>query len=291
VKEVVVISGKGGTGKTSITAAIVTLEAAPKVVVDLDVDAPDLHLVLCPQQRERHEFFSGHIAVVRKEDCTGCGICAEVCAFSAVSMQDAVAVVDPAECEGCKLCVELCEAGAIDFPERHCGQWFVSSSRAGTMVHARLFPGEENSGRLVSLLKTKARELAQAEGVELIICDGAPGIACPVISSLSGADAALIVAEPTPSGLHDMSRVLELCGHFGVKGFVVVNKSDLNPEVSAQLKEAAGRAGAEVVAEVGFDMAVVEAAIAGKSVWEFAPDSPTSRAIARAWREVKAALD
>jgi MinD superfamily P-loop ATPase len=233
--EIVILSGKGGTGKTSIAGAFAHL-AEGKVVCDLDVDAPDLHLLLGPVHEREEEFFSGHEAVIDPNRCSGCGECLSLCRYGAVREKDGGFAIDPLHCEGCKVCVALCPAQAIDFPERHCGRWYVSKTRFGPMVHAQLFPGSENSGRLVALLKTKARELARERGLGLILCDGSPGIGCPVISSLSGADLAVAVTEPTPSGLHDLKRVADLCSHFRIPLTCIINKSDINPAQSRAIE-------------------------------------------------------
>lgn len=188
MREIVVISGKGGTGKTTVCASFAHL-AASKVICDLDVDAPDLHILLQPQIREHTPFISGHGAQIRQDDCIRCGQCAELCRFEAVRPREDGFIIDD-HCEGCGVCVKLCPQQAIDFPEKHCGDWYVSDTRFGLMVHAQLFPGQENSGRLVSLLKVQARERARALGLDTILCDGSPGVGCPVISSLSGASLA-----------------------------------------------------------------------------------------------------
>ena len=187
---------------------------ANKIICDLDVDAPDLHLLLQPTRKRQEEFYSGHEAQSTGRNATGCGLCATLCQFGAIRENGAGFAVDPRRCEGCKVCVAFCPDEAIGFPEKHCGQWYVSATRFGPLVHAQLFPGEENSGRLVMVLKQQARELAKARGADLVLCDGAPGIGCPVISSLSGAHLAVAVTEPTPSGRHDLERVAELCRHF-----------------------------------------------------------------------------
>ena len=235
MREVIIISGKGGTGKTSLTGAFAHL-AADKVICDLDVDAPDLHLLLQPAKERQEEFYSGHEAVIIGEKCDACGLCASLCQFGAIREHGAGFVVDPVRCEGCKVCVAFCPAAAIRFPERHCGQWYVSSTRFGPLVHAQLFPGAENSGRLVMVLKQQARELAKARGAHLVLCDGAPGIGCPVISSLSGAHLAVAVTEPTPSGRHDLERVAALCRHFQTALAVIINKYDLNPDETARIE-------------------------------------------------------
>ncbi len=286
MKELLVISGKGGTGKTSITAALADL-AEDKVLLDLDVDAPDLHLLLKPEIKRSQPFVSGHLAVVRPYDCTACGTCSELCAFDAIEQLEGVpAVIDPSVCEGCKLCVELCPEGAIDFPSRHCGDWYLSDTRFGPLVHAQLLPGQENSGRLVSMLREQARDLARAQGRDLILADGTPGIGCPVISSLSGASLALVVTEPTPSGLHDLERVLQLCRHFKVPATVLINRADLNPALADEIEDFCRQLGVTCLGRLFFDPVFVEAVVAGKVVSEQEPRGETTLQIAALWRRL-----
>jgi MinD superfamily P-loop ATPase len=284
MSEIIVISGKGGTGKTSLTAAFAHL-ASGAVVCDLDVDAPDLHLILQPTIDVREDFFSGHEAVIDPAACDGCGICAEVCRFAAVRSTAAGFTIDPLKCEGCKVCVQLCPAGAIGFPERHCGEWFLSHTRFGPMIHAQLFPGAENSGRLVALLRGKARDRAKQTGRALILSDGAPGIGCPVISSLSGADFAVLVTEPTPSGLHDLERVAELCRHFKIPAGVIVNKADLNPENTTDIQRWCDEAQPEFLAALPYDAAVTEAMVQRQTVTEYSADG-LSTDIRRVWHRI-----
>ncbi len=284
MREIIVISGKGGTGKTSLTAAFAHL-AADAVICDLDVDAPDLHLILQPEINVREDFYSGHEAVIDPETCTACGLCAEMCRFGAVSNPPTGYRIDPLKCEGCKVCVQFCPAGAIGFPDRHCGEWFISKTRFGPMVHAQLFPGAENSGRLVALLRQKARALAQESGRSLILSDGAPGIGCPVISSLSGTDFAVLVTEPTPSGRHDLERVAELCRHFKIPTGVIVNKADLNPENTLDIQRWCDAVRAEFLAALPYDPAVTEAMVQRQTVTEFSADG-LSMDIRRTWRRI-----
>lgn len=265
--EVLVISGKGGTGKTSLTAAFAHV-AENAVVCDLDVDAPDLHLLLQPEPFRVEEFRSGHLAVIDPARCKPCDVCRDVCQFGAVEHSRGEVRVDPMRCEGCKVCVALCPAGAIDFPERLCGQWYLSRTRFGPMAHAQLAPGRENSGRLVALLRQQARTLAAVEGADLILSDGPPGIGCPVISSLSGVDLAVVVTEPTPSGRHDLDRVLDLCAHFRVRAAVIVNKCDVNEELSDAVEADCLRRGVAVLARLPHDEAVTRAMVAGQAVTE-----------------------
>ena len=264
MKEIVVISGKGGAGKTSFCAALAHV-AGNAVLCDLDVDAPDLHIILNPAPSPAEPFLSGHEARIREQDCLHCGTCEKICAFGAVRPGP---VISPLACEGCGVCVHLCPAGAIDFPEKQCGEWQISETRFGPFVHARLYPGEENSGRLITLLKEKARETAAASGKELILYDGSPGIGCPVISSLSGAHLAVAVVEPTPSGRHDFERVAALCDHFHIPVSVVINKADLNPEEAESLAAWALNRGYDVAGRVPFSPDVTKAMVEGKAVTE-----------------------
>jgi MinD superfamily P-loop ATPase len=284
MREIIVISGKGGTGKTSLTAAFAHM-AADAVICDLDVDAPDLHLILQPEINVREDFYSGHEAVIDPETCTACGLCAEMCRFGAVSNPPTGYRIDPLKCEGCKVCVQFCPAGAIRFPDRHCGEWFISETRFGPMVHAQLFPGAENSGRLVALLRQKARALAQESGRSLILSDGAPGIGCPVISSLSGTDFAVLVTEPTPSGRHDLERVAELCRHFKIPTGVIVNKADLNPANTTDIQRWCAAAQTEFLAALPYDPAVTEAMVQRQTVTEFSAGG-LSMDIRRTWRRI-----
>ncbi len=284
MRELVVISGKGGTGKTSVTASLAVL-SGKAVVADCDVDAADLHLVLSPRVRERHEFRSGREAVIRREDCSGCGTCLKLCRFGAVKTADDGAYsIDPVSCEGCGVCVRFCPKRAIDFPERLCGEWMISDTRCGTMVHARLLAAAENSGKLVSTVRREARRLAGEEGRSLIVVDGPPGIGCPVIASLTGASLALAVTEPTVSGEHDLKRVLSLARHFGITAAVCVNKWDLNPEMADRIEKKARRAGARTAARIRYDPAVTRAQLLGKAVVEI--DAPAAEDIRRVWREL-----
>ena len=286
MREIIIISGKGGTGKTSLTAAFADL-AGQAVVCDLDVDAADLHLLLQPTETRREAFLSGHGALIDAHACTGCGTCAGMCRFGAIRQDASGFSVDARRCEGCKVCVAFCPYGAVRFVEKHCGEWFTGTTRFGTMVHARLVPGAENSGRLVSVLKKEARDIAAREGQDIILCDGAPGIGCPVISSLSGADLAVVVTEPTPSGRHDLERVLELCAHFRGRAFVIINKCDLNRDEAAGIAAYCKERNLEVVVELPHDEIMFTAMLRGRTVTEM-PDSPFAAALRHAWNRIAA---
>ena len=263
MKELVIISGKGGTGKTSMTASFAVLSGCC-VLADCDVDAADLHLILRPQVHRQEIFMSGHAAVIREADCTQCGLCETLCRFDAIHNLK----VDAVGCEGCGVCVEFCPVSAIDFPEQACGSWFVSTTPSGEMVHARMHPGAENSGKLVSLVRQEARRIAEQNQTDFILVDGPPGIGCPVIASITGADAVLVVSEPTLSGEHDLKRVLQLAKHFRVQAMVCVNKWDINPDMAQRIEALAGSMGAAPVGRIPYDAAVTEAQVNGCSLVE-----------------------
>ncbi len=288
MRELVVISGKGGTGKTSLTASFAVLAGRP-VVVDCDVDASDLHLILAPRTVERHDFRSGHEAIIRPADCSGCGACLELCRFDAVKANRNTAgratfAVDPISCEGCGVCVRFCPEAAIDFPERLCGEWMISETRCGLMVHARLGIAAENSGKLVSTVRREARRIAEKEKRDTVLVDGPPGIGCPVIASLTGATLVLVVTEPTVSGEHDLERVLSLARHFDIPAAICVNKWDLNPEMTERIEDKARRVNARVVGRIRYDRAFTEAQMQARAVVETA--APCAEDIRRIWSEL-----
>ncbi len=292
MREIVVISGKGGTGKTTVCAALAALAARggqKPVLCDLDVDVPDLHIIFKPQVSKEQAFISGNTAVINQQACILCGRCMELCRFGAVSRKEELFHIDALDCEGCGVCHKLCPAGAVEFPPRHCGTWYLSHTRFGTFVHAQLDPGQENSGRLVSLLKQQARETARNQGSDLVLCDGSPGVGCPVISSLSGASLAVAVVEPTPAGRHDFARVADLCKHFRIPVSVIINKADLNTEEADTLEAEAINAGHTVAGRLPFSPLVVQAMTRGEALTE--RDSPLADELARIWRRIAGAAD
>lgn len=268
MKEIVILSGKGGTGKTSITASFAAL-AKNIVVVDCDVDAADLHLVLEPHASESHDFWGGRIAVIDQEKCTACGSCADACRFDAISSEDGRYSVNGLECEGCGVCDLICPADAIKLQDTISGQWFLSETRFGVMVHARLGAGGENSGKLVTLIRKRAREIAESVGAQLVLTDGPPGIGCPVIASLADANHVLIITEPTVSGIHDLQRVVQLTSHFKVAASIIINKSDINESKAAEIDEYASKHNIEVLGRIPYDPIVTAAQLEAKSIIEY----------------------
>ena len=295
MKELVVISGKGGTGKTSIVAAFSAL-AENAILADCDVDAADLHLVLNPTVKQTIEFSGGRQARIRPEQCIGCGKCRDLCHFDAIRFNgpgnDIISktfTVDPVSCEGCKVCVEFCPVDAIAFEDHVNGQWFISDTRFGPMVHARLGIAEENSGKLVSVIRRETKRIAQEQQRDMIIIDGSPGIGCPVIASITGADLVLIVTEPTLSGKHDLERVAELASGFKIPVLIAINKCDLNLNMAAQIERAVIEKSGSVAGNIRYDPAVTDAQVAGHSVIEHG-SSPAADDIRSLWQKVMSAL-
>ncbi len=282
MKQIVVISGKGGTGKTVITGAFASL-AENKVMADCDVDAADLHLLLKPKIIRRHEFKSGKTAIIDKKKCIECGKCIDVCRFDAIGSDY---VVDPISCEGCCFCSFACPKGAITMEDNISGEWFISDTRLGPMVHAKLGIAEENSGKLVALVRNRAKELAQEKKRDWVIIDGAPGIGCPVIASLSGIDCAVVVTEPTLSGLHDASRVIGVAKHFKVKPALIINKYNLNPDMAGKIEGYCKENDIPVIGKVRFDKAIVEAMVEAKTIIEH-KDCRTKDEIISIWEKLK----
>jgi MinD superfamily P-loop ATPase len=297
MKEIVIISGKGGTGKTSIAASFAAFTRGKAVVADCDVDAADLHLILKPLIRQRTEFRSGHKAIIRPSDCTGCGRCARVCRFDAVKESttwDAFPGVnysiDPVSCEGCGVCVRICPVHAIDFPEEVCGEWFISDTRFGPMVHARLGVAAENSGKLVTLVRDEAKRIAKEQDADYVVIDGSPGIGCPVIASLTASDMALIVTEPTVSGDHDLRRIAGLTKKLGIPTSICINKYDINPDAVETITSFARSQDLHIAGHIRYDKAVTEAQRNLKTVPEFC-SSGVATDIRDLWTSVEDVLN
>jgi MinD superfamily P-loop ATPase len=299
LKQLVILSGKGGTGKTSVAAALAHLASQEMriVLADADVDAANLELVLAPTKLEEHAFMGGQVAVIDQDKCELCGRCYEVCRFDAVIPGDEFYHVDPLNCEGCASCVYQCPEGAIRSEEQQAGLWFRSDTRFGPLFHAHLFAAQENSGKLVTLVKQHGRLLALDEtsdgsegGRPLLIVDGPPGIGCPVISASAGADMALLVVEPTVSGVHDLERVLGTVNHFGVPALVCINKADLNPIQSASIEAFCTTNEIEVVGWLPYDTVVTEAMVQGQAVTDYQPEGAMAIALRQTWAKLRTYL-
>ncbi len=290
--EVTIVSGKGGTGKTSVTAALATLAERP-VIVDCDVEAPDLNLLLDPQLQHTEDFVGGEVARLHTDLCTGCGRCAAVCRYDAVRVfdlptrySDKSYTIDTNACEGCRACAEVCPSQAITMEPHVVGQWHRSHTLRGPFVHARLRPGAGNSGKLVSLLRKLAREHAEAHRRDLLICDGVPGVGCPVIASIGGADLALLVAEPGVSALHDLKRILELARHFNVPAVLCINKWNVAPDLTQQIEDFAAGANVAVLGRIPYDKSMIDAQIRGRSAIEHG-DGPAADALRALWEALQ----
>jgi len=296
MKQLVILSGKGGTGKTSLAAAFAHLAhegSSPLQVVlaDADVDAANLELVLRHQKMERHDFIGGAVAVIDPTLCRDCGVCEQVCRFEAIISADGAGYsIDPIACEGCAACVYQCPESAIRMQPQHVGQWYRSESRYGPLFHADLRPAQENSGKLVTLVKQNARLCAIDGGYPLVMVDGPPGIGCPVIAAAAGADLALVVTEPTAASIHDLSRALQTTLHFRIPAWVVINKADLYAEGAAEIMAVCLAQHIEVIGSIPFDPTVTEAMLAGEPVTVYQPDAPASQALAYLWRIVASRL-
>jgi MinD superfamily P-loop ATPase len=291
MKQLVILSGKGGTGKTSLAAAIAHLASQSHlsnrtVLADADVDAANLELVLQPRLVEQEDFRGGQVAVINQDTCASCGDCLAVCRFDAINYTDGLYVVDPIACDGCAACVYQCPTGSISMQEQIAGKFCVSETRYGPLYHANLYPGRENSGKLVTLVKQRARLRALDDDRQLVLVDGPPGIGCSVISAASGADLALVVAEPTVAGVHDMKRILQTTEHFRLPALVCINKADIYPLGSKLIEAYCWDNDFEIADKIPFDETVTEAMVHGEPVTAYRPDAPASRAIAEVWRSV-----
>jgi MinD superfamily P-loop ATPase len=291
MKQLVILSGKGGTGKTSLAAAFAHsakegVFPVQAVLVDADVDAANLELVLHPERLETHDFTGGSVAAIDPERCQGCGVCEQVCRFDAVKATPDGYLIDPIACDGCAACAYQCPEEAIHMQPQTAGQWYRSESPYGPLFHADLYPAQENSGKLVTLVKQNARLCALDNDVPILIVDGPPGIGCPVISAASGADLALIVTEPSSAGFHDMDRVLQLTRHFHLPVLVCINKADLHLEGSLQIQNYCAQYQIDIAGSIPFDPTVTQAMVQGEPVTAYAPDSPASLELNRIWQVV-----
>ena len=279
MKEITIISGKGGTGKTTITAALAST-AENLVLCDGDVDAADLHLILKPEIQETHIFEGAWVASIDQDICAHCGICTEYCRFDAIFTEESgMRSIDPFKCEGCRLCERICPSKAISSVKSTNNSWYVSKTRAGLMTHASMGPGEENSGKLVSQVRKKAREIAKETNAAILLTDGPPGTGCAAISSITGTDAVLLVIESSMSSLHDAQRLVELVRQFDIPLFAIINKFDIHTEVSIEIEEFLEAQSIPLLGKIPFDESVVRAMVAGQSISEYDPDSEITRII------------
>ncbi|MBT3756338.1 MAG: 4Fe-4S binding protein [Candidatus Cloacimonetes bacterium] len=270
MREIVIISGKGGTGKTSITASFAYLGGKDVIVADCDVDAADMHLLMQPDLAGSKDFYSGLLAEINQAKCIKCGKCSQVCRWDAIPVIDNRYVVQPLDCEGCGYCALVCPRDAISMNEQNVGKWFLSNVKTGTkMVHAKLEIGAENSGKLVAKVKNEAKILAEKDGKVIVIVDGSPGIGCPVVSSLSGASYVVLVTEPSVSGIHDLKRVYELVKKFGIKAGCIINKADINSDKTKEIHKFLKEEKLELINEIPYDENFTKAMTMGKTIVEF----------------------
>lgn len=287
MKEIVIISGKGGTGKTSLAAALAFLSGEEAIIADCDVDAADMHLLLAPDFAYKEDFFSGQLALIDNDACTLCGVCHSVCHFDAIETDGTTYMVKPIDCEGCGYCARECPVDAISMVDQRAGDFYISKTRLNnTLVHARLAPGAENSGKLVAKVKKEARKLAEKEGNKYLIADGSPGIGCPVISSLSGADFVLMVTEPSLSGLHDLKRVYQLVKKFDIKASCIINKADINPDLTAMIMEFIRSESIVHLCNIPYSKVFTEAITNGLTVMENGNDE-MEKLVRDAWKKIK----
>jgi MinD superfamily P-loop ATPase len=284
--EIVIVSGKGGTGKTSLTAGFALLGGKDVLLADCDVDAADMHLLVQPDFREKRDFYSGERAQINEDGCTACGECSEVCRFDAIWIRDGIYGIDAFRCEGCGYCARVCPSGAITNHDLLAGEWFISTIKTGSkMVHARLGVGAENSGKLVTRVKNEARRIAREQTKKWVLIDGSPGIGCPVISSLSGADLALMVTEPTVSGFHDLKRLNELVKNFKIPSACIINKSDINEELSSRIIDFLKSENIYHLSNLPYDESFTDAMSQGKSIVENG-NHPISDMIEDIWNQL-----
>ncbi len=287
MKEIVVISGKGGTGKTSVTASLAVLAGHDAVIADCDVDAADMHLLMKPVIEKSENFFSGVIAQIDEDKCTNCGMCADVCRFNAIPVINDQHTINSLNCEGCGYCEKVCPVDAITMPEQNVGDWYVSKTKIeNTLVHAKLGIGAENSGKLVAKVKNEAKGLAEENNKDYIIVDGSPGIGCPVVSSLSGANFVVLVTEPSLSGLHDLKRVYELVKKFNLKAGCIINKYDINKDVTKDIIQFLNDEAIEYIASLPYDENFTKAMTFGKTIVEY-DKGELKDLIISSWKKIK----
>ena len=286
MKEITILSGKGGAGKTSVTAALASL-VPNAVFCDNDVDAADLHLIFNPEIRETHTFYGAWVSEIQEDKCTNCGVCKDYCRFDAIHYKEGGGLyINPFQCEGCRLCERVCPVRAIKSERSSNNSWYVSDSRFGPFVHAKMGPGEENSGKLVTQVRQKAKEIASDRKADYIINDGPPGIGCSAISSVTGTHAVLMVVEPSRSGLHDAERLVELVRSFNIPLFGVINKSDINPEMTGEIEKYLERFDIPLLEKLPFDTMMVESMIDKKTLVEYRADSPSADKVKRIWEQI-----
>jgi MinD superfamily P-loop ATPase len=288
MKELIIISGKGGTGKTTFTASFAAL-ANQAVLADCDVDAADLHLLLQPEIQHREEFRSGVTAFIDQEKCTHCGTCQELCRFDAIDKPDESYTVNGFACEGCSVRFHFCPVEAIEMQENLCGERSVSETRYGPMVHARLKPAEENSGKIVAIVRQQAKRITAEQHKSLVLIDGPLGIGCPVISSITGTDMVLIITEPTLSGIHDLQRVADLTAYFTIPTCVCVNKYDINPQITDEITRYCSEHELRFIGEIPYDMTIVKALVDQMPVVEYSHGA-TARKITQIWQHLEQRL-
>ncbi|OQY00329.1 MAG: (4Fe-4S)-binding protein [Bacteroidetes bacterium 4572_117] len=291
MKEIVVISGKGGTGKTSVTASLAVLGGKDVIVADCDVDAADMHLLMKPDFEKSEDFFSGELAYIHQDECIQCGKCADVCRFDAIPIIDGKYIVDPLNCEGCGYCARVCPTKAIENKDLNVGQWYISNIKTGSiMVHAKLGIGADNSGKLVAKVKNEAKQIAKESNKSYIIVDGSPGVGCPVVSSLSGAHFVVLVTEPTVSGLHDLKRVYELVKKFNLKAGCIINKADLNEEKASEIKVFLREENIVHIANLPYDENFTKAMTLGQTIVEYSKNNLTKQ-LTESWEKIKHTLN
>ncbi len=287
MNEIVVISGKGGTGKTSITSSFAALESQNMVIADCDVDAADMHLITKPEILDQEDFYSGKVAKIDSDNCVQCNQCINVCHFDAISIINNRYVVDPIACEGCSYCYKICPVQTISMKNRLAGEFYISKTRFNNiLVHAKLGIAADNSGKLVTKVREEAKDIADEERVDYLLIDASPGIGCPVVAALTGTNFVVIVTEPSYSGLHDLSRVLELTKKLKLKTACILNKADINIEIAGKVKEFLNRESIPILAELPYDKKFTEAISMGKTIVEF-DNGIIREKIENAWKEIK----